>query len=168
MSDEVRRNMTEAVQAMDEYLMFRGVPELDNEVTFYVLRDLDELVEALIEERGSSVEHARSYWERGPTARAGGEPRGQSWIILNSASEWFVNASRESQMKVAAHELYHAYQNGLSGLRGSSPEDKVPEDGPRWLKEGQRRALRVLVNVRFRCALLRRGTQRIRQTREAR
>ena len=136
MSKEVRQGMIEAVQAMHEYLMSLGVPELEKDVTFYVLQDLDDLVEALIRESGSSVERARIYWKRGPTARAGGKPRGQSWIILNSASEWFANTSRQSQMKVAAHELYHAYQNGLSGLSGSSPENRVPQDGPRWLTEG--------------------------------
>ena len=39
-------------------------------------------------------------------------------------------------MKVAAHELLHAYQTALGGLRHSSSDDQVPRAGPRWLREG--------------------------------
>ena len=136
MKHEVRQNMIEAVQGMHDYLVAREIPEPQDGVVFYILQDLDELVEATIGVRGGRVETARRYWEGGSTARAGKRPERPSYIILNSGSDWFASAPREHQMKVAAHELYHAYQTSLSGLRSGSPEDTVPESGPRWLNEG--------------------------------
>ena len=116
---------------MDAYLISLGVSELSEEVTFYILQDLDELAQAYVRVAGwRTIEKARDTWETGIAVA------GQGWIVLNPANEWFANAPRESQMRVVAHELYHTWQHGLSGLSQGSGLDDVPPGGPRWLTEG--------------------------------
>lgn len=130
-SDKDRQNAMRAVQAMHDYLMSLGVPEMEEEITFYIYRDLDALAEAYAREAGWSIEDSRGFWERGSTAVAG-----DGWIFLNASARWFARAARPYQMKVFAHELYHAYQHSLSELPASGGLSEVRENGPVWLTEG--------------------------------
>lgn len=131
-SQEHQQNVMEAVRLMHDYAVSLGLPEIEDEVTFYLYHYGDELIEAYARETGWSVEQSREYWDKGGTAVAG-----EGYIVVNASSEWYATEPRRiKQMKTAAHELYHAYQHGLSGLRGDAPSDRVPEQGPRWLSEG--------------------------------
>ena len=60
-----------------------------------------------------------------------------SWVIMNPFYPGYASAGPENRTEVAVHELFHAYQNGLSSYApGGGTEDLAPFKGPRWLSEG--------------------------------
>ncbi len=128
-SDEDRRNSLEAVRAMHDYLVSLGGPLLEDDARFYLLYDLDELAAALSWETSWSVAHARDY-ARGGVAMAG---EGYAFFDISRKTP---TSPRDNKMKITAHEFYHIWQHGLSGLKHSSSHYEVPEGGPRWLTEG--------------------------------
>ena len=131
MSPEYLTESIEAFRIMDEYAASLGLPEIDEQITFYLYNYGDELVEAYSRETGSSPQNTRNHWENSIAIA------GRNWIFLNVSAEWYTTAPRKSRMKVIVHELVHAgYQHGQSGLNVSGASDRVPDAGPRWLSEG--------------------------------
>ena len=129
-SDEVALEAREAAKAMRDYLARFDLPEIDGDVVFYIYSDTAALAGAYARETGWDLESSVDFWESGLAVS------GKGWVFLKASNEWFASAPRKLRMRVTAHELYHVYQRGLSGLSGGARNHQVPESGPRRLSEG--------------------------------
>ena len=121
---------------MHEYAASRVMPESGGKVRQYLPGDLDTLVLINSALTGWSLERSREHWN--PNFAMAGD-RGVadgSWIITNTFSSRYASTDPERRMKVAAHEMFHAYQKKLSTLKTGGGDDEVPQAGPRWLTEG--------------------------------
>ena len=120
----------QGVQLAHDYSVYLGMPETQSEVTIYMYKDIEKLASAYARETNRSMENSREIWETA-TGRAS-----DSQIFLSVSSHSWSNRESKYQVKIMAHEMYHMYQNDLSGLRSASADHVVPEAGPRWLREG--------------------------------
>ena len=129
-SSDHRNEAMRGVQLAHDYSVYLGMPKTQSEITIHMYKDLEKLASAYARETNRSMENSRKIWETA-TARAP-----DSQIFLSVSSHSWNNREPKYQMKIMAHEMYHKYQNDLSGLRSASADQVVPETGPRWLREG--------------------------------
>ena len=128
--------IVKGTRLMHDYAASRVMPESGGKIRIYLPGDLDTIAAITSALTGWSLERSRAYWNPGfAMAGESGVPDG-SWIITNTFSSNYASTNPESRMKVAAHEIFHAYQKALSALRTGGSDDDVPPAGPRWLTEG--------------------------------
>ena len=128
MSDEDRQAALDGVHILNAYSVKLGFPETELDFTFYLYRDLQKLLETYQRERRLPfLEAARKEWDNA-SGRAGADH-----IFAHVPPH--LTTTRESLIKLSAHEMIHVYQVSLSELGGSS-DDSIPKDGPVWLTEG--------------------------------
>ena len=129
-SSDHRTEAMQGVQLAHDYSVYLGMPKTQSEITIHMYKDIEKLASAYARETNRSMENSRKIWETA-TARAP-----DSQIFLSVSSHSWNNREPKYQVKIMAHEMYHKYQNDLSGLRSASADHVVPETGPRWLREG--------------------------------
>ena len=126
----------EGTRLMHEYAASRVPLEPGYEIQIFLYGDLDTAASITSMLNGWPIQKAREYWENGFAMTGPHRGANGSSIMTNTFSERYAQTKPKYRMKVAAHELLHAYQTALGGLRHSSSDDQVPTAGPRWLREG--------------------------------
>ena len=117
----------EGARLMQEYAESLGMPEVEGEVIFQIYHNQDEFIAAY--ERVTGGKANRNVLESTAVA-------GKGYISLNALRLEQGNTSPESLKKISAHEILHALQHDLAGVKGGSDDHSIPETGPRWLTEG--------------------------------
>ena len=117
----------EGARLMQEYAESLGMPEVEGEVIFQIYHNQDEFIAAF--ERVTGGKANRNVLESTAVA-------GKGYISLNALRLEQGNTSPESLKKISAHEILHALQHDLAGVKGGSDDHSIPETGPRWLTEG--------------------------------
>ena len=113
---------------MHEYVTSLGLPEIGQDIRFHLFHKVDDLAPVYYASRGLKPRCYRGWWFSQGRATSVG-PAG---IFMTT-----YDRDADSLMKVVAHELFNAYQYGLSELPVSGGSgDEVPKAGPRWLAEG--------------------------------
>ena len=120
------------VQLMHDYAVSLGMLGIEEDVTFHLYHNHVALFAAYARVRDVSEDFARDHWDDGD----GTGEAGNGWIFVNTSGSWVRKEPLFSLMKMPAHELFHTYQQGLSGLSVWGGVNQVPEAGPRWLSEG--------------------------------
>ena len=133
---EYVEEILEGTQLMHEYAASRVPLEPGYEIQIFLYGDLDTAASITSMLNGWPIQKAREYWENGFAMTGPPQVANGSSIMTNTFSERYAQTKPKYRMKVAAHELLHAYQTALGGLRHSSSDDQVPTAGPRWLREG--------------------------------
>ncbi len=133
---EYVQEILEGTQLMHEYAASRVPLEPGYEIQIFLYGDLDTAASITSMLNGWPIQKAREYWENGFAMTGPPRVANGSSIMTNTFSERYAQTKPKYRMKVAAHELLHAYQTALGGLRHSSSDDQVPRAGPRWLREG--------------------------------
>ena len=133
---EYVEEILEGTRLMHEYAASRVPLEPGYEIQIFLYGDLDTAASITSMLNGWPIQKAREYWENGFAMTGPHRGANGSSIMTNTFSERYAQTKPKYRMKVAAHELFHAYQTALGGLRHSSSDDQVPTAGPRWLREG--------------------------------
>ena len=115
---------------MHEYAALSGMPSFPDEIALYLFHDENSLAARYAEVTGRGLERSREHWRDG-TGEAG-----ESWIFVSTSGSWVRKNPRFNLMKMTAHEVFHAFQYGLSELSVGGGVGQVPKAGPRWLSEG--------------------------------
>jgi hypothetical protein len=136
-----QQSLREGILLMHQHAVSLGLPEMKNDATVYVFRNLDAMYAAYARARGWSLEYARWHMIENPvTAEA--SPR-SIFVNLANITEDDFPVSRFVGM--GAHELFHIYQYGLGSLTefdidlsdiGVDSRYIVRSTGPTWLMEG--------------------------------
>ena len=116
----------EGAWLMHEYALSLGLPKIDQEITFYLYRDVEGLVPAWEAVTGGNADRDRD-WSDGAVA----EVWNNSVFLTTSAFP-----GRENLMDVVAHEISHAQRAAISGFDMSGGTHEVQSYGPIWLGEG--------------------------------
>ena len=116
----------EGAWLMHEYALSRGLPKIDQEITFYLYHDVEGLVPAWEAVTGGNADRDRD-WSDGAVA----EVWKRSVFVTTSAFP-----GRENLMDVVAHEVSHAQRQAISGFKMSGGTHEVQSYGPIWLEEG--------------------------------
>ena len=119
----------EGTRLMHEYAVAFGLPEIDQEITFYLYHDVEGLVPAFEAVTGYDADRARD-WSDGAVAEAG-------WNSVFLTTSAFPG--KENLMGVVAHEISHAQWQAITAMNRFKVlgwSDKVQAHGPVWLLEG--------------------------------
>ena len=135
-SSLTEERVRKGVALMHEYAASLGMPEIEEEVTVYIYRDIDKLVGVYmsVTGRGPTRDYIlKTSWKKGNRGGIVVSSRGDKDVVFINASN---SRTREGTIGIAAHELNHVQTRKLSSpsFRGSS--NSVPRDGPVWLNEG--------------------------------
>ena len=133
--DSMFYDMRRGVLLAEQYVRSLAVPELENEVVFYLYWDP---IPAVARVYGISEQQARQIYEAYDIAgEATLTEDGSGAIIINGLIKERDGLSPESLTHIAAHELIHIYQYSLAVHRGFDIDhSKVRVHGPAWLQEG--------------------------------
>ena len=103
-----QQNARHAVQLMHDYAVSLGLPEIKEDITFYLYHNHDALFAAYARATGVSVDGARDHWAGGDSAGINGE----GWVFVNTSGRWFREDSYPSKplklMSVSAGEFVGA------------------------------------------------------------
>lgn len=128
MSPELLSNVSRGVRLMHDYAASLGMPEIEADVTVYVYRDMDKLVDAHHEVTGEPRDDIRK-WVANRTGYA-------------FDTDIFINASvlrkspPDDQTYIAAHELSHAQRNYLTRPHRTHRSGHTRYSEPTWFDEG--------------------------------
>ena len=140
-SDEHEHAVRLGVEAMHDYSVSLGRPDLDHDIYVYAFDDFESLVDEVyeawrdIEGDGFSKDYVRSYFSNG------------NFLGLAASNDVFINTltfdnvdfyyvDRNRQIHVTAHEFNHAQCNNLGALGLDNAYAQNPDVEPRWLNEG--------------------------------
>ncbi len=129
--DSMVYDLRRGILLLEQYVRSLGVPELENEVVFYLYWDI---VPAMARVMGRSEQDVR---QRDRRAEAFLADDGLGWIFINGSITERYGVSPLGLTHLAAHELVHIYQHSLAAHRGYDLDhSKVRVHGPVWLIEG--------------------------------
>ena len=123
---EYVEDSVEGVRLMDEYIESLDVPGIEAEVHFHLFQDQHELAAAY--EAATGAKASRGDIEAFLD--------GEGYIFVNTLrlEEWKV--SSEFVRRASAHEMVHALQYELAGVRYDTDDHTIAETGPFWVIEG--------------------------------
>ena len=128
--------MKKGARLVHEYATSWGLREFQRQIRIYLVGDLDTLTVIFSELVGGAAGPLPEPWKTS-MALAGNIGVGDdAWIIMNAFHQQYASTDPKYRTKIAAHELFHGYQNTLSSFAPGTTEDSVPYNGPRWLAEG--------------------------------
>ena len=125
------QNARQAVQLVHDYAVSLGMPEIKEDITFYLYHNHDALFAAYARATGVSVDYSRDHWDDGD----GTGEAGQGWAIVNTSNSW-VREDPLNLMRISAGEFVGALAYDLSDFFLGGEADEVPKGGPRWLSSG--------------------------------
>ena len=130
-----QQNARHAVQLMHDYAVSLGMPEIKEDITFYLYHNHDALFAAYARVTGVSVDYARDHWADGDgIGDTGAEAWGGLGICEHLRLLGFVKILL-NLMSVSAGEFVGALTTyALSELSWRSGTGEVA--GPRWLEAG--------------------------------
>ena len=121
----------QGILLVERYVRSLDVPELDNEVVFYLYWDI---VPAIARVTGRSEQELRQRDRSGEVFLA---DDGSGAIFINGLIKEKDGVPPLRFTHIAAHELIHIYQYSLAAHRGFDLDhSKVRVHGPAWLHEG--------------------------------
>ena len=134
--DSMFYDLRQGILLVEQYVRSLDVPELDDEVVFYLYWDP---VPAMARAYGISEQQARQSYEAHGHAGEENLAKDGSGAIFKDASR-IHGSPRAHLTHGAAHSLFHMYQFFLPEQRGFRLDHTVIKDhypGPAWLLEGQ-------------------------------
>ena len=84
-----QQNARHAVQLMHDYAVSLGMPEIKEDITFYLYHNHDALFDAYARVIGVSVDYARDHWEDGDGIGETGAEAWGAWVFVNTSAPWF-------------------------------------------------------------------------------
>ena len=123
-----------AVHATHDFALKLGIPLPEHRIVVFQYHDIEGLATSSEATTGRTLVKGgagRSFAEGRSIAVAS-----RGYIVLNTSAGDYSSTPSINRRKIWAHEMFHIYQYGMSGLTLSRSEDTVPDAGPRWLAEG--------------------------------
>ena len=128
--------MKKGARLVHEYATSWGLREFQRQIRIYFVGDLDTLTVIFSELVGGAAGPLPEPWKTSMAHASSIGVGDDSWIIMNAFHPQYASTDPKYRTKIAAHELFHGYQNTLSSFAPGTTEDSVPYNGPRWLAEG--------------------------------
>ena len=133
------QNARYAVQLMHDYAVSLGMPEIKEDITFYLYHNHDALFAAYARVGGVSVDYARDHWEDGDAIGETGPEAWGAWVFVNTSAPWF-REDPVNLMSTSAGEFVGALTTyTLSEFSWRSGTGEVP----RWLDAGIHTILQI-------------------------
>ena len=132
MSVADQQNARHAVQLVHDYAVSLGMPEIKEDITFYLYHNNDAVIAAYARVTGVSVGDARYGWD---DVEGTGEA-GEGWVFVYTSGSWVREDYPFNLMSLSAGEFVGALAYDLSDFFLGGEADEVPKGGPRWLSSG--------------------------------
>ena len=128
MSPELLSNVRKGIRLMHDYAESLGMPEIEADVTVYVYRDMDKLVDAHHEVTGEPKNDIRRWAANLPGYAF------DTAIFINASV--LRESSPDDQTYIAAHELNHDQRNYLTRSHRTHRSGHTRYSEPAWFDEG--------------------------------